>query len=117
MEKTKRAVVLPIDTGWSDVGSWSSLWEISDHDAHGNSSNGSALLEDTSGCFVHSERALVATIGVKDLVIVDTPDALLVADRSRAQDVGKIVARLKSEGRKEHEQHVRNIDLGASSRR
>jgi mannose-1-phosphate guanylyltransferase/mannose-6-phosphate isomerase len=66
------------------------------------------VLEDTSGCYVHGEKALIATIGVKDLVIVDTPDALLVADRSRTQDVSKIVAQLRLSNRREQEQHLRN---------
>lgn len=108
MEKTSLAAVLPIDVGWSDVGSWSSLWELSGRDADGNAVSGDALLESTQDCYVHSERALVATIGVKDLVIVDTPDALLVADKARAEDVGGIVSRLKQAKRKEHEGHIRN---------
>ena len=108
MERTQKAAVLPIDVGWNDVGSWSSLWEIAEHDAAGNYASGTAIMEDATGLYVHSERSLVAAIGVKDLVIVDTPDALLVADKARAQDVSKIVARLRSEGRREHEQHVRN---------
>ncbi len=108
MERTTRAAVLPIDVGWNDVGSWSSLWEIADLDANGNYARGTAIIEDSTGLYVHSDRSLVAAIGVKDLVIVDTPDALLVADKNRAQDVSRIVARLKSEGRREHEQHVRN---------
>jgi mannose-1-phosphate guanylyltransferase/mannose-6-phosphate isomerase len=108
MEKTKAAAMLPIDVGWNDVGSWSSLWEIAPKDAHGNHAQGDSVLEDTSGCYVHSERGLVATIGVEDLIIVDTPDALLVADKARAQDVGKIVATLKRTNRKEQEQHLRN---------
>jgi mannose-1-phosphate guanylyltransferase/mannose-6-phosphate isomerase len=66
------------------------------------------VLEDTSGCYVHGEKALIATIGVKDLVIVDTPDALLVADRSRTQDVSKVVAQLRLSNRREQEQHLRN---------
>ncbi len=109
MEKTNTAAMLPIDVGWNDIGSWSSLWEIAPHDARGNYSNTDAVLEDTSGTYVHSERSLVATIGVNDLVIVDTPDALLVADRSRSQDVSKIVAQLKTSNRKEQEQHLRNL--------
>ncbi len=108
MERTTRAAVLPIDVGWNDVGSWSSLWEIADLDANGNYARGTAIIENSTGLYVHSDRSLVAAIGVKDLVIVDTPDALLVADKNRAQDVSRIVARLKSEGRREHEQHVRN---------
>ena len=108
MERTASAAVLPIDIGWSDVGSWSSLWELSTRDADGNAVRGDALLEGTTNTYIHSERALVATLGVKDLVIVDTPDALLVADRSRAQDVSGIVARLKQAGRKEQAQHLRS---------
>lgn len=108
MEKTDRASMLPIDVGWSDVGSWASLWDIAPHDSDQNYINGSAVTEDTHGCFVHSDKPVVATLGVDNLIIVDTPDALLVADRTRAQDVSGIVKRLKDEGRKEHEQHVRN---------
>jgi mannose-1-phosphate guanylyltransferase/mannose-6-phosphate isomerase len=108
MEKTGKAAVLPVEMGWSDVGSWSALWEIGARDKDGNTVEGDALLEATSNTYVHSDRALVSTLGVKDLVIVDTPDALLVADRAKAQDVSRIVARLKEAGRKEHEQHLRN---------
>ena len=108
MERTDKAAVLPVEMGWSDVGSWSSLWEIGTRDADGNAVEGDVLLEATTNSYVHSDRALVATIGVKNLVIVDTPDALLVADRSKAQDVSRIVARLKEAGRKEHEQHLRS---------
>jgi mannose-1-phosphate guanylyltransferase / mannose-6-phosphate isomerase len=108
MEKTAAAAVLPIDVGWSDVGSWSSLWQLGPRDECGNAVRGDTILEDTRDCYVHSERALVAAIGARDLVIVDTPDALLVADRAKAQDVAAVVAKLKAAGRKEHEQHVRN---------
>jgi mannose-1-phosphate guanylyltransferase/mannose-6-phosphate isomerase len=108
MEKTDKAAVLPVEMGWSDVGSWSSLWEIAARDPDGNAVEGDALLEATADTYVQSGRGLVATIGVKDLVIVDTPDALLVADRARAQDVSRIVARLREAGRKEHEQHLRS---------
>ena len=108
MEKTDAAVMLPIDVGWSDVGSWTSLWEIGPRDAQNNYVRGDAVLEDSTGLYVHSERSLVSTIGVKDLIIVDTPDALLVADRARAQDVSKVVARLRQLNRKEQEQHLRN---------
>jgi mannose-1-phosphate guanylyltransferase/mannose-6-phosphate isomerase len=108
MERTRTTAMVPVDIGWSDVGSWSSLWEIARQDGAGNAMRGEGILEATSNCYVHSERALVATLGVKDLVIVDTPDALLVADRARAQDVSGIVARLKESGRKEYAQNVRN---------
>ena len=108
MEKTKAAAMLPLDVGWSDVGSWTSLWQIAPHDDTGNAVEGDALLIDTRDCLVHSERSLVATIGLEDLIIVDTPDALLVADKARAQEVSGLVARLKQSNRKEHEQHLRN---------
>jgi mannose-1-phosphate guanylyltransferase/mannose-6-phosphate isomerase len=84
------------------------LWSIAAQDGSGNAVQGDAMLEDTSGCYVHSEKSLVATVGVKDLVIVNTPDALLVADKARAQEVSKIVARLKQSNRHEHAQHVRS---------
>ncbi|MEO1543693.1 MAG: mannose-1-phosphate guanylyltransferase/mannose-6-phosphate isomerase [Pseudomonadota bacterium] len=109
MEQTSKAVMLPIDVGWNDVGSWASLWEIAQRDLDDNFVKGEAVLEDTSGCYIHAERGLVATIGVRDLVVVDTPDALLVADRSRSQEVSTIVKRLKAEKRKEQEQHLRNL--------
>jgi mannose-1-phosphate guanylyltransferase / mannose-6-phosphate isomerase len=108
MEKTAAAAMLPIDVGWSDVGSWSSLWDIAPRDADNNYVHGEAVLEDSRNCYVHSERGLVSTIGVENLIIVDTPDALLVADKSRTQEVSKIVARLRQSNRKEQEQHLRN---------
>lgn len=108
MERTVAAAMLPLDVGWNDVGSWSSLWEIAPRDEKGNYIHGEAVLEDTAGCYVHSEKSIVSTIGLKDLVIVDTPDALLVADKNRTQDVSKIVQRLKTSNRKEQEQHLRN---------
>lgn len=108
MEKTAAAAVLPIDVGWNDIGSWTSLWEIAPRDDDGNYTHGDAILEDTQDCYVHSEKSLISTIGVKNLIIVDTPDALLVADKSRAQDVSKVVAKLRSSNRKEQEQHLRN---------
>jgi mannose-1-phosphate guanylyltransferase/mannose-6-phosphate isomerase len=108
MERTTLAAMLPIDVGWNDVGSWSSLWEVAPRDAKGNSVRGDAIIEDSSNLYIHSERSLVATIGVENLVIVDTPDALLVADKSRTQEVSRVVARLKASKRKEQEQHLRN---------
>lgn len=108
MEKTRAAAVLPLDIGWNDLGSWSALWDIAPRDSDGNVVRGEAFLEDTQDCYIHSERALVATIGLRDLVIVDTPDTVLVAHKSRSQDVSRIVARLKASNRREHEQHIRN---------
>jgi mannose-1-phosphate guanylyltransferase/mannose-6-phosphate isomerase len=108
MEKTELAAMLPIDVGWNDIGSWSSLWDVAPHDAQGNFVNGDSVLLDTKDSYIHAERSLVATIGVDNLIIVDTPDALLVADKSRAQEVSTIVGRLKQSNRKEQEQHLRN---------
>jgi len=109
MEKTDKAAMLPLDVGWNDVGSWSALYDLAERDGEGNAINGGAsdLLEDTRDCYIHSERSLVATLGLENLVIVDTPDALLVADKGRAQDVGRLVAKLKERNRTEHAQHVR----------
>jgi len=95
--------------GWNDVGSWSSLWDIAPHDDNNNFVQGDAILKETQNCYVHSEKALVSTIGVENLVIIDTPDALLVADKSRSQDVGDVVRELKRSNRKEQEQHLRNF--------
>jgi mannose-1-phosphate guanylyltransferase/mannose-6-phosphate isomerase len=108
MEKTQKAAMIPIDVGWSDVGSWSSLWENAPRDAQKNAVEGDTILIDTQNCLVHSERSLVATIGLDGLIIVDTPDALLVADQKRAQDVSVLVSRLKELNRKEHAQHIRS---------
>ncbi|KAB2938989.1 MAG: mannose-1-phosphate guanylyltransferase/mannose-6-phosphate isomerase [Hyphomicrobium sp.] len=108
MEKTTEAAMLTIDVGWSDVGSWSALWESAPRDAQHNAVEGDAILIDTENCLVHSERSLVATIGLSGLVIVDTPDALLVADQQRAQDVSGLVARLKELNRKEYAQHIKS---------
>jgi mannose-1-phosphate guanylyltransferase/mannose-6-phosphate isomerase len=109
MERTSLAAAIPLDVGWSDVGSWASLWEAAPRDGDGNYVRGDAVLQSSSGLYVHAERSLVATIGVKDLVIVDTPDALLVADKSRSQEVSEVVKRLRASGRKEQEQHLRNF--------
>ncbi len=107
MEKTKKAAMVPIDVGWSDVGSWSSLWEASPRDAQCQCRRRATPSSSTRrNCLVHSERSLVATIGLDGLVIVDTPDALLVADQARAQDVSALVARLKGLNRIEHAQHI-----------
>lgn len=108
IEKTSRAVMLGLEMAWNDLGSWSSLWDTAPHDADGNFANGEAMLRDTQNCYIHSEKALVSTIGVRDLVIVETPDAILVADKSKAQDVGSLVQALSDAGRREREQHVRS---------
>jgi mannose-1-phosphate guanylyltransferase / mannose-6-phosphate isomerase len=105
MEKTTDAVVVPLDAGWSDVGSWASLHEATDADAHGNVAHGDVMIEDTQGSYLYSESRLVAAVGVRDHVVVETKDAVLVAPKSRVQDVKKLVLRLKEGGRYEHSLH------------
>src|SRR5215469_12522953 len=101
MEKTRRAAVVPAAMGWSDIGSWDALWEMSGKDDDGNSIEGNVIAEQTRNCYLRSEAGLVAAIGIEDLVVVGTADAVMVAPRKRAQDVKKLVARLVSERRDE----------------
>lgn len=105
MERVSDAVVVPLDAGWSDVGSWSSLSELSTEDEAGNVVHGNAILEGARNSYVRSDRRLVAAVGVDDLVIVDTPDALLVAEKKASQDVKKVVKRLEGGNREEHRTH------------
>ncbi|WP_409422870.1 mannose-1-phosphate guanylyltransferase/mannose-6-phosphate isomerase [Pseudaeromonas sp. ZJS20] len=105
MEKTASAVVVPLDAGWSDVGSWSSLWEISPRSADGNVQQGDVMFHDSHNNYVYAESALVSLVGVEDLVVIQTKDATLVARRERVQEVKKIVERLKQQGRSEHHVH------------
>lgn len=106
MERTDRAVVIPVDCDWSDIGSWASLWAASEQDQDGNRYEGDVLAIDTRNCFVRSaDRRMVATVGVSDLIIVDTPDAVLVAHHDRVQDVKRIVEDIKASGRDEHTLH------------
>ncbi|MCP4769741.1 MAG: mannose-1-phosphate guanylyltransferase/mannose-6-phosphate isomerase [Gammaproteobacteria bacterium] len=105
MEKTDLACVVPMDAGWSDIGGWSSLWEQGAKDASGNTTHGDVMTSDTTDSFVHAESRLVAAVGVSDLVIVETEDAVLVADKTRAQEVKQIVERLKQEQREEENFH------------
>jgi mannose-1-phosphate guanylyltransferase len=107
MEKTERGTVLPLDAGWSDVGSWSALWETSDHDQHGNVLRGRVISRDARNCYLRSEHRLVVGLGVEDLVVVETDDVVLVAHRDRAQDVKKIVGHLETEGAPESKAHRR----------
>jgi mannose-1-phosphate guanylyltransferase/mannose-6-phosphate isomerase len=105
MEKTDNAVVIPIDVGWNDVGSWTSLWDVSEKDQSGNHFTGDVLNTDSKNNFVHAEDRLVALVGVDDMVVVDTPDALLVASKDRVQEVKSIVSQLESQGRLEAQAH------------
>lgn len=107
MEKTDAAVVVPLDAGWSDVGSWSALWEIQEHDGHGNVCRGDVIVEDVENSYIHSEGRLIAAIGVKEHVIVETDDVVLVAAKDRVQEVKKLVAQVKAQDRQEHRFHKR----------
>ncbi|TYO98374.1 mannose-1-phosphate guanylyltransferase/mannose-6-phosphate isomerase [Geothermobacter ehrlichii] len=107
MEKTRRAAVLPLDAGWNDVGSFSALWEVGERDAAGNVRQGDVIDVDASDCYLHAGSRLLAAVGVRNLVVVETADAVLVADRDRVQDVKKIVERLKADGRSETLLHRR----------
>ncbi|MFT3734324.1 MAG: mannose-1-phosphate guanylyltransferase/mannose-6-phosphate isomerase [Rhodocyclaceae bacterium] len=92
-------VVVPLDAGWSDVGAWDALWQVSGKDAAGNVTRGDVMLHDTQDSLIFAGSRLVAAVGVKDVIVVETPDAVMVADKANAQDVKAIVSRLKSEGK------------------
>jgi mannose-1-phosphate guanylyltransferase/mannose-6-phosphate isomerase len=106
-ERTRHAAVVPADLGWSDVGSWNALWDMSPKDEAGNVSLGDVLLENTRGCYARSDGMLTAVVGLEDTVVVTTEDAVLVMHRDRAQDVKKIVERLRAAGRHEAASHNR----------
>ena len=101
MERTTEAMVVPLDAGWSDVGSWSALWEIGDQDASGNVLRGDVLVHESKGCFISAESRLVASVGLEDHIIVETSDAVLVARKDSVQGVKAIVSQLKSRNRQE----------------
>jgi mannose-1-phosphate guanylyltransferase / mannose-6-phosphate isomerase len=107
MERTRSACVVSADFGWSDIGSWAALWSFGDKDAGGNVVRGDVYLDATSGSYVRAESRLVAAVGVDDLIIVETDDAVLVARKDRAQDVKQAVEHLKSSQRDEHISHRR----------
>ncbi|MFP1898327.1 mannose-1-phosphate guanylyltransferase/mannose-6-phosphate isomerase [Lonsdalea quercina] len=121
MEKTSDAVVIPIDAGWSDVGSWSSLWDVSAKDENGNVNVGEVIAFDSRNNYISSESALVATIGLDDVVVINTNDALLISRKDRVQDVKKVVEELKTRGHHHFREHqysfrpwgnISNIDAG-----
>ena len=105
IEKTDDAVVVPMDAGWSDIGSWSSLWDISEKDQNGNAVHGDVMLHKSNNCYVRTDGKLVAAIGVDDLVIVSTKDVLVVAHKDSVQDVKAVAQQLKVESRTEWEHH------------
>jgi len=105
MEQTSSAVVIPLDAGWSDIGSWSALWTIDAKDSNNNAINGDVILHDTQNSLVHSTSRLVTTVGLDNIVIVETKDAILVADKDQVQGVKHIVKALKSKSRSEASNH------------
>ena len=105
MEKTSDAVVVALDAGWSDIGSWSSLWDVSDKDDSGNAMAGDVMLLDTTNSFVWADEKLIAMVGLDDVVVVSTKDATLVAHKDRVQDAKVIASRLKAQERSEWELH------------
>ena len=121
MERTKKSAVVPARLGWSDVGAWNALWEIGTRDADGNVTLGDVIATGTTNSYLRSEDRLLAAVGVDNLVVVATKDVVMVADKDRAQDVKKIVDRLKADGRSEATAHpvvyrpwgtYQTIDLG-----
>ncbi|MEW9900011.1 mannose-1-phosphate guanylyltransferase/mannose-6-phosphate isomerase [Chitinivorax sp. PXF-14] len=107
MEHTTAAVVVPAQIGWNDVGSWSALWDVAEHDANGNACRGDVYLDDVSNSYVRADGRMVTVIGLDDVVVVETADAVLVAHKDRAQDVKHVVNRLNAEKRSESTFHRR----------
>jgi mannose-1-phosphate guanylyltransferase/mannose-1-phosphate guanylyltransferase/mannose-6-phosphate isomerase len=105
MEKTDKAAVIPLDAGWNDVGSWSALWDVTDKDAAGNAISGDVLTVETKNSYIFAENKLVTVIGVDDLIIVETKDAVMIARKDKVQEVKQIVGRLKESNRSEAEIH------------
>jgi mannose-1-phosphate guanylyltransferase/mannose-6-phosphate isomerase len=107
MEKTARAAVVPVACGWSDVGSWHAVWQLSDKDRDGNAARGAAVFEDSRNCNVSTDRALVALEGVDDLVVVATQDAVLVSRQKDANGLKRLVAKLKTVAPEVTESHIK----------
>ncbi|WP_341304392.1 mannose-1-phosphate guanylyltransferase/mannose-6-phosphate isomerase [Pseudomonas sp. TMP25] len=105
MEKTDRACVVPLAAGWNDVGSWSALWDVQDKDSNGNSHAGDVVMHDSHNCLVHSQSKLVTLVGLDDVVVVETKDAVMVAHKDRVQDVKQLVNTLTAQGRTEAQDH------------
>ncbi|TOP91879.1 mannose-1-phosphate guanylyltransferase/mannose-6-phosphate isomerase [Vibrio parahaemolyticus] len=105
MEKTQDAVVIPLDAQWSDVGAWSALWDISEKDSAGNVLKGDVIAHNSTNSYFNAEQKMIAAVGVDNLVVIETKDAVLVANKDHVQDVKEIVEHLKSNGRTEHHIH------------
>ncbi len=121
MEKTDKGVIVPTDMGWSDVGSWTALWEISKKDARGNVTRGDVIVRDVTGSYVRSEKPMVAVLGLDDVIVVATDDVVLVSSKGAAQDVKAVVEKLSRDGRHEPVAHTtvfrpwgsyRSVDAG-----
>lgn len=106
MEKSSQVAVVPCSIGWSDIGSWCALGDLTPADARGNRIDGEALLHDVGNCYIQSNKRVIGAVGIDNLIIVDTPDALLIADKSRAQDVKHLYAALKARGDEAHKYHL-----------
>ncbi len=106
MEKSKNVAVVPCNIGWSDIGSWNAVAELTEADAQGNRIAGEVMLHEVSNCYIQSDQRFVGALGVDNLIVIDTPDAVLVADRSRAQDVKLLYARLKAQDHETHKLHT-----------
>jgi mannose-1-phosphate guanylyltransferase / mannose-6-phosphate isomerase len=106
MEHTSHAAVVPVEMGWSDVGTWDALWQISAKDAGGNALTGDVIAEDSRNCYLRAEAGLIAGLGLDDLIVIATADATLVAPRSRAADLKLLIARLERDGRSELTTHL-----------
>jgi mannose-1-phosphate guanylyltransferase/mannose-6-phosphate isomerase len=107
MEETDKAAVVALDAGWSDIGAWSSLWEASTRDAQGNVVQGDVYTHATQNALLISQHRFVAAVGLDDIIVVETPDAVLVVHKNHAQDVKEVVSRLKSDKRSEYQTHRR----------
>lgn len=105
MEKTTDAIVVPLDAGWNDIGSWAALWDVNNKNTAGNAVTGDVFTHNAENCYINTDEKLVAAIGVENLVIVNTKDAVLVIDKSQVQDVKKVVEYLKSAQRREYRLH------------
>ncbi|MFW6054730.1 MAG: mannose-1-phosphate guanylyltransferase/mannose-6-phosphate isomerase [Thermodesulfobacteriota bacterium] len=105
MEKTDKGVVVSLDAGWTDLGSWNSLWELKDKDQQGNVAQGDVFYHDVQGSFLQANSRLLAVVGVRDHIIVETPDAVMVAPKNRVQEVKRLVDSLKKAGREEASTH------------
>ena len=117
MENTADAVVVPMDAGWNDIGSWSSLWDVGDKDENGNAVTGDVILHEARNSYIKADDKLVAAVGIDDLVVVSTKDALLVAHKERVRDAKRVANKLREDGRTEWGFIVKSTGRGVSTTR